>query len=279
MRTALDRAVATADGSRVQVIAGAELLKRQAVIAMREGKLDEAATRIDASEGLYRRIDPDIGLGESLVIYALVKDPLGDGIVAAAEALCRISPRDNAFSGRLWDAALSMWLAHPANPRAGMEHYEALLGWLYLARRQWFSRRSKCRRKLGLIWGEGIALARLGLGRLAQRRLSTAWLGFSRLGLYEQMTLAALDLAHALIGDDERALAVEMLRAGRDCVRRLNGDPELKALLEKAESASLSELTDMRQESGACHLPHVGDFFPLRHPETPPEGVGAPVPG
>ena len=268
MRAALERATVIASGGRVQVEVGAELLKRQAVIAMREGELDEAAKRIDASEGLYRRIDPDIGLGEALVIYALVKDPLGDGIVAAAEALYRISPRQNPFSGRLWDAALSMWLAHPANPRAGVEHYQALLSWLYLTRRQWFSKRAKCRRKLGLIWGEGIALTRLGLGRLAQRRLSTAWRGFSELGLCEQMTLTALDLAHTLIGDDERDLAVKMLRIGRDSVRRLTGDPELKALLEKAESASLGELTDLRQESGARHLPHVGDFFPLRHPEA-----------
>ena len=277
MQEAIEEATAAADHERIQTVAVAELLRRRAALAMRDGEFDDAARLIHWAEGFYRQLDPDLGLGEALILYGLVKNPMSDGLVAVTEALCRVSPHENEYAGRLFDAGLSMLLGSHAWQTTDA-HCEAMLGWLHTCRKKWFSGLPKDRRKLMALWAEARVLMGLRLEKVAQRRLNTVLRGFSELGLFEHMTVSALDLASVWIRNEEIQLAKETLQATRDRLKQIDGDSELNRSLDKAlekalekvsertESITWSEILDARQDVATRFLPSTRSFLTLHHP-------------
>ena len=232
---AFARAFGISVSERIQVVAAAELQRRRAAYAMGCGTLDEARHHLEQSLGLYRRLESGSGLAEALLLGGFLRWP-GRGLVGLAEALACTRPRGMPEE-RVFDGAQALLMARMQEPRVTFEEYEAILGWLYLARKKWFARRSKTVRKMGLLWAEGRALSCLGLGRLAQRRLSRAWQGLSQLGAFEAVAVSGLDLATVQIGHDERSLAMDVLRESRQRVDRLCSDGELTDALHRAQGA------------------------------------------
>lgn len=270
---AFARAVEVSLGERIQVVAGAELQRRRAAAALREKRFEEARRHLDLSLELFRRLDPGLGLSEALLLYGCLGESCG--LVGLAEALAHIPPKGRLQEG-IYDACLTLLLDKLDRPGVSFEEYEAVLGWLYVTRKNWFAKRSKSRRKLRLVWAEGRALSCLGLGRLAQRRLSNAWLGLSRLGDSEAMAVAGVDLVYVLIGHDERPLALEVLGETRQRVRRMSGDGELSRALGATEDLNLSQLGHRRRALARRWLPDAGRFYPLAHPG--PERPAGPPP-
>ena len=263
---AFARAAALSTREKIKVVAGAELQRRRAAFALREGRRDEARRHLALALPLFRRLGGGAGLAETLLLQGAVADHAA--MVALAEALTWASPKGR-LEKRLHDASLALLMERLHEPRVPYEEYEAILGWLYLARKKWFARRSKSTRKLGVIWAEGRVLSCLGLGRLAQRRLATVWQGFSRLGRFEAMAVAGLDLASVLIGDDERHLAEDVLAETRARILRLSGDAELCRAVSEAEGMTLTELPAHRQETAARWIESAAVSYPLSHPAAP----------
>lgn len=263
MAEAFRKAKALAENHRILLTAGAELLRRQAVAALREDQPCVATRRVKAAETLYRRLKPGVGLGEALIIFGLIEDNPGDGLVAAAEITYRLSPRRR-YSARLWDAALAICLQEKISNQGSLMHYQATACWLVAARKTWFRKRTKCRRKLGLIWGEGRALAWLGLNAIARRRLIAARRGFLALGYAEQITVSTLDLAYEMKAESDDDSAVETLQTSLRRLEQLNALTQLKETLHLAQSMACRELAKLRQETALAHLPRAETTFPIR---------------
>lgn len=263
---AFSRAASLSTREKIKIVAGAELQRRRGAFAAREGRLEEARRHLASALPLFRRLEGGIGLAETLLLHGATTDHAA--MVALSEALSWASPKGD-LERSVHDAALALLMERLHEPRVSYEEYEAILGWLYLTRKKWFARRSKSKRKLGVIWAEGRVLSCLGLGRLAQRRLATVWQGFSRLGRFEPTALAGLDLAAVLIGDDERRLARDVLRETRARILRLCGDAELSRAVSAAESMTLNELPGHRQATARRWLEAAGTYYPFSHPRRP----------
>ena len=246
----------------------AELHRRRASVLMMAGHRDErggpagnAERLLSHSIDLYRRGEQGRASAQDLnqgLSEALLLDGCGSGargVVGLSEAIYRSNPH-RGLGQKLFDGALSLLMAKLDDPGVGLEAYDLISRWIYAAQKRWLSRpRKKCKRKQSLIWAEGRVLSSLGLGRLAERRLGRAWQGFSELGEYESMVLAALDLAYVVIGHGDRPLAQEILRLSRQRVHRQCGDGELKEVLAKAEDLSLADLGRLRLEVADRWLP------------------------
>lgn len=262
---AFAKALSLSRREKIQVVAGAELQRRRAAYALRQGQVDEARRLLDSAVAWFRRLDGSVGLAETLLLYGAVGDTTG--LVALAEALVWAPPK-GALERCVHDASAAMLMERLHEPRVSFEEYEAILGWLYLARKKWFARRTKSQRKLGLIWAEGRVLACLGLGRLAQRRLATVWQGMSSLGRFEAVAVSSLDLAAVLIGDDERHLARDVLDESRARIRRMSGDGELSRSVSSAAEMSLTELPAHRRETARRWIPAAVSHYPFTHPPS-----------
>ncbi len=258
---AFRRALELTSRERIQVLAAAELQRRRAAFEMRRGRRSRACRYLEQSLVFFRRLDAGSGLAEALLLAGFLRCP-EKGLVGLAEALACTRPK-GILEERIFDAALTLLMERMQEPRVTFEEYEAILGWLYLARKRWFARRSKTVRKMGLLWAEGRVLACLGLGRLAQRRLSRAWQGLTQLGAFEAVAVAGLDLAYVQVGHDERPLAMEVLRESRQRIRRLSADRELIQALHGAESLTLSELLEARRALAERRLPSFRTFYPF----------------
>ena len=242
-----------------EVVAVAELYRRRAAVLVRAGERGgEAAQLLNHSLGLYRRQEGGSGLAEALLLQGCGGHT--QGAVGLAEALYLSSPRAG-LDQSIFDGALILLMEKLHESEVGLEDYESITRWILAASHRWFRRRSKCKRKLGLMWAEGTAFAKLGLGRRAEHRLSSAWLGFSRLGDYEYLAVTGMDLATVLIGHDERDLALEILQVSRERVHRQCADGELEESLKKAEDLSLMELDVLRASTARRWLPSTGDVW------------------
>ena len=268
---AFRRALDLSSSERIQVLAAAELQRRRAAFEMRSGRREQACRYLEQSLSLFRRLEAGIGLAEALLLAGFLKCP-EKGLVGLAEALACARPK-GALEERIFDAALTLLMERMQEPRVTFEEYEAILGWLYLARKRWFARRSKTVRKMGLLWAEGRALACLGLGRLAQRRLSRAWQGLTQLGAFEAVAVSGLDLAYVQVGHDERPLALDVLRESRQRISRLSADGELNAILHKAEGLTLTELLETRHDLARRRLPSSQTFYPFSTCESADESL------
>ena len=270
MEAAFAKAVDAAKDRELQVLAGAELLRRQAVVCMRTGHHGEGRLKIGKSIELYRKLEPCPGLGEALLIYGLLGGP--GSVVGLAEALCYVRP--DRFEGMIFDAALWTLMKRLDEESTGREN-QAMLGWLYCARQKWFRSRRKALRKMVVIWAEGRVLARLGLLRLTQARLSKAWSVFGDLVEPGLMTLCVLDLMSGLLELGEKGLAGEVLMESRQRLRRLGGDGELRDCLDRAgglaDLGEAGELLALRREMASAWLPDVERFYPLGHPGLAPD--------
>ena len=258
---AFRRALDLTSRERIQVLAAAELQRRRAAFELRRGRRGRACRYLEQSLVFFRRLDAGPGLAEALLLAGFLKCP-EKGLVGLAEALACARPK-GLLQERIFDAALSLLMERMQEPRVTFEEYEAILGWLYLARKRWFARRSKTVRKMGLLWAEGRVLACLGLGRLAQRRLSRAWQGLTQLGAFEAVAVSGLDLAYVQVGHDERPLALDVLRESRQRIRRLSADGELIQALHEAEELTLSGLLEARRALARRRLPPSQAYYPF----------------
>ena len=266
---AIAHASRVAERTRLPLSVVAELYRRRGVVELRRGRVGQARHELGSALEIYRCLDPEPGLAETLLL-----DVMSGGSVVGLAELAAHSP-----SGRdaapVLDAAL--WsLIH--RPKPSLPELEALLGWLWQGRRgiQRISTLAAKFRRALILWAEGMAQTRLGLDRLAQRRFCAAWKVFDLQGHPAAQTICALDRVAVHRGQDEQETAESIVAVTRKRV----SDPDLWACLDPALTMDLFELDVHRSWCAAELLPDLGDFYVLNlrsKPQTRSRDPKAPI--
>ena len=245
---ALERARVVMSGGRVHRLAAAGYFRHGAVVSRLGGCADRAGARLGRCIELYRGVDgaERLGLAEALT---LLGGGTPDGLVGLAEALYWVRPRSrDGFRRALFDRAWGP--LHDGISGSGMspEAAGACLAWLRSTDKKWFVRRPVRPPRVRLRWTKGLLLHRLGMDRLACKRLGWALRDAGRLGMWQTLVLVSLDLAAVLMGQQERHRAREVLAESAGLVA---GAGLEDWLARAARAEGLTELEAIRRKAAA----------------------------
>ena len=241
----LRQADAVLVGQKVHREAAADYFRHAAVVARLHGQPDRAAGLLRRAIDLYRQFEGDerLGLAEAL---GLQGKETPASVVGLAEAFYWIQPRAiGRFRKMLFERTWSSLHDGVLNRGTGPDALRACLCWLKGTDRKWFVHRPPKPPRVGLRWTEGRIFDRLGLGRMALRRLSLAWRDAGRLELWEAFMLVTLDRAVILWSQQETDQARDFLHEARRTIHHESGEDLLRRA---SEAVCLRDLETIRRE-------------------------------
>ena len=208
-----------------------ELAARQAVLWMSRGAMEKALESLDEAVSLFERGGNARRKADALTIRGLaryfVRDPdsLFD-LVAALELVQADTP-----GGRRTLAAVLHNMALVIS-RGGVTTKAQEWAYKLLVQTKKEIRRPRSVQKIKITWLEGLLLVRLGITRLAEKRLRRAYeaLAERRQGL--ETAAVALDLVCLYLDDGDEAAACRVAEEAYGWIRSWSDDPHLLAAAE-----------------------------------------------
>lgn len=208
-----------------------ELKTRQAVLWMSRGALDKALESLAEAVQLFDRCGNAQRLADALTIRGLARyfarDP--DSLLDLLAALELV--QEDTTQGRRTLASVLHNMALVIS-RGGVTTKAQEWAYKLLVQTKKRIRRPRSIQKIKIIWLEGLLLVRLGITRLAEKRLLRAYeaLAARRLGL--EVAAVGLDLICLYLDEGEDAAARGLAEDTYEWIQSWCGDPHLLAAAE-----------------------------------------------